>query len=253
MGDFNIENSIKNHFSLLFVPSSKGDGMENKMQIPKHIAIIMDGNGRFAQKMGKDRSFGHIEGAKRVEPICKYCDEIGIEYLTLYAFSTENYKRPKTEVSTIMSLFNQYLVKFIKPMLDNNMRFAVIGNREGMSKKLLGNIQRLEEETKYNTGLQLTLAINYGGHDEIIRAVNSINKTKISAEDLTAALDTGTMPNPDLIIRTGGEKRISNFLIWQSAYSELYFCDKYWPEFFNEDLKTAIDDYCSRDRRFGGV
>lgn len=223
------------------------------MQIPKHVAIIMDGNGRFAKERGKDRSFGHIEGAKRVEPICKYCDEIGIKYLTLYAFSTENYKRPKIEVETIMSLFNTYLVKFVKPMLDNNMRFFVIGNREGMSKKLLNNIDNLENETKNNTGLQLTLAINYGGQDEIIRAVNKLNKSDITIDELKTALDTRNMPDPDLIIRTGGEKRISNFLIWQAAYSEFYFTDKYWPEFFNEDLQMAVDDYCARDRRFGGV
>ncbi len=223
------------------------------MQIPKHIAIIMDGNGRFAEKMGKDRSFGHIEGAKRVEPICQYCDKIGIEYLTLYAFSTENYKRPKIEVDTIMSLFNTYLVKFIKPMLDNNMKFFVIGNRKALSKKLINNIENLERETENNTGLQLTIAINYGGQDEIIRAVNSLNKSNITIDELKDALDTKNIPDPDLIIRTGGEQRISNFLIWQSAYSEFYFTDKYWPEFFDVDLQRAIDDYCLRDRRFGGT
>ncbi len=223
------------------------------MQIPEHIAIIMDGNGRFAEKMGRDRSFGHIEGAKRVEPICKYCDKIGVKYLTLYAFSTENYKRPKVEVETIMSLFNTYLVKFIKPMLNNNMRFFVIGNRNGLSKKLINNIENLEKETENNTGLQLTLAINYGGRDEIIRAVNSLNKSNITIEEIKSALDTRDIPDPDLIIRTGGEQRISNFLIWQSAYSEFYFTDRYWPEFFDEDLQKAVDDYCLRDRRFGGV
>ena len=223
------------------------------MQIPKHIAIIMDGNGRFAKAMGKDRSFGHIEGAKRVEPICKYCDGLGIEYLTLYAFSTENYKRPKVEVDTIMSLFNTYLVKFIKPMLDNNIRFFMIGDRIGLSKKLINNIENLERETENNTGLKLTIAINYGGQDEIIRAVNSLNKTDITIDELKSALDTKNIPDPDLIIRTGGEQRLSNFLIWQSAYSEFYFTDKYWPEFFDTDLQKAVDDYCSRDRRFGGT
>lgn len=223
--------------------------------IPEHIAIIMDGNGRYAKERKKLRSFGHMEGAKRVEPICRYCDELGVKYLTLYAFSTENYKRPKTEVEKIMSLLYSYIETFFKPMIENNMRFLVIGDRNNIEKKLLKRIENIEEKTKDNTGLNLILAINYGGKNEIVRAVNKLmaDKEEITEPGLESALDTAEIPAPDLIIRTGGEKRLSNFLLWQCAYSELYFCDTYWPEFMEHDLLAAIEDYQSRKRRFGGL
>lgn len=223
--------------------------------IPNHIGIIMDGNGRYAKQRKKLRSFGHIEGAKRVEPICRYCDELGVRYLTLYAFSTENYKRPKAEVDKIMSLLNSYINQFLQPMLNHNMRFLMIGDREHLDKKLFHNIENIEEKTKNNTGLCLILAINYGARNEILRAVQRLvaKNEVLNEKNLEEALDTGEIPPPDLIIRTGGEKRLSNFLLWQSAYSELYFSDKYWPEFMEEDLFAAIEDYQSRKRRFGGL
>ena len=223
--------------------------------IPEHIAIIMDGNGRYAKERKKLRSFGHRQGAKRVEPICRYCDELGVKYLTLYAFSTENYKRPKTEVEKIMSLLHSYIGTFFKPMIDNNMRFLVIGDRNNIEKKLLKRIEKIEEKTKDNTGLSLILAINYGGKNEIVRAVNRLiyDKKEVTEQSLDLTLDTAKIPAPDLIIRTGGEKRLSNFLLWQCAYSELYFCDTYWPEFMEDDLLAAVEDYQSRKRRFGGL
>lgn len=223
--------------------------------IPNHIAIIMDGNGRYAKQRKKLRSFGHMEGAKRVEPICRYCDELGVRYLTLYAFSTENYKRPKAEVDKIMALLNSYIKKFLQPMMNHNMKFLMIGDREDLDKKLFRNIENIEEKTKNNTGLCLILAINYGARNEIVRAVQTLmaKEKPVDEKNLEQALDTGKIPAPDLIIRTGGEKRLSNFLLWQSAYSELYFLDKYWPEFMEEDLLEAVKDYQSRKRRFGGL
>lgn len=223
--------------------------------IPNHIAIIMDGNGRYAKQRKKLRSFGHMEGAKRVEPICRYCDELGVRYLTLYAFSTENYKRPKAEVDKIMALLNSYIKKFLQPMMNHNMKFLMIGDREDLDKKLFRNIENIEEKTKNNTGLCLILAINYGARNEIVRAVQTLmaKEKPVDEKNLEQALDTGKIPAPDLIIRTGGEKRLSNFLLWQSAYSELYFSDKYWPEFMEEDLLEAVKDYQSRKRRFGGL
>lgn len=224
-------------------------------EIPDHIGIIMDGNGRYATLRKKLRSFGHMEGAKRVEPICRFCDGLGVKFLSLYAFSTENYKRPKEEVDKIMSLLNSYIRKFLKPMMENNMRLTVIGDRGILEKKLLKSIDTIEEKTKDNTGLTLILAINYGGRNEIVRAVRSLlsQHKEVDEERLRSALDTSDIPDPDLIIRTGGEKRLSNFLLWQSAYSELYFSDKLWPEFMEEDLLEAIEDFKNRKRRFGGL
>lgn len=196
-----------------------------------------------------------MEGAKRVEPICRFCDGLGVKFLSLYAFSTENYKRPKEEVDKIMSLLNSYIRKFLKPMMENNMRLTVIGDRGILEKKLLKSIDTIEEKTKDNTGLTLILAINYGGRNEIVRAVRSLlsQHKEVDEERLRSALDTSDIPDPDLIIRTGGEKRLSNFLLWQSAYSELYFSDKLWPEFMEEDLLEAIEDFKNRKRRFGGL
>lgn len=223
--------------------------------VPEHIAIIMDGNGRYAKLRNKIRSFGHIEGAKRVEPICRYCEKLGIRYLTLYAFSTENNKRPKKEVDTIMALLNSYIGKFLKPMLENNMRFRVVGNRERIQETLRNSIEKMEKETEKNTGLCLILAIQYGGQDEIVRAVNRLlnQNLKVDEKGIEDSLDTFDIPNPDLIIRTGGERRLSNFLLWQSTYSELYFSDKLWPEFMEADLLAAVEDYQNRKRRFGGL
>lgn len=234
----------------------KGFSMSELLnRVPEHIAIIMDGNGRYAKKNKKPRSYGHVEGAKRVEPICKYCDDIGVKYLTLYAFSTENNKRPKSEVDKIMQLLGVYMTTMLKPMLSNNMKFSVIGDRDKIRPDLIKKIENLENETKNNSGLNLILAVNYGGRDEIYRAVKKQieNNVEIKSEDdITSALDL-QIPDPDLIIRTGNEMRLSNFLLWQCAYSELYFCDKFWPEFMEEDLQKAVDEYMRRKRRFGGI
>lgn len=235
---------------------------DEKLNVPKHVAIILDGNGRWAKKRNMPRNFGHIQGSKTVEKIIEDGYNMGIEYITVYAFSTENWKRSKDEVDALMKLLAKYLIDCIERSTKNNMKVRVIGDKSGLDKKLVDRINELEEATKDATGLKFTIAINYGGRDEIRRAVKKIVEDAqnglISADDITEdmindKLDTAGLPDPDLLIRTSGEERLSNFLPWQLAYTEFYFTDVLWPDFSKEDLLTAIRYYNGRERRFGGV
>lgn len=220
-----------------------------------HLAIIMDGNGRWAKRQGKERSFGHKEGAKKVREITKYAAKMGIKYLTLYAFSTENWNRPKAEVAILMKLLSKYLHSEIPTLLENNIRFDVIGDMGKFSASLQKEIQLTKEATKHCTGLTQVLAINYGAQDEIVRAVNKllhVNNT-ITKESLENALDTAGMPPVDLLIRTGGDCRLSNFLLWQAAYAELFFSKTLWPDFSVGELETIVSEYLQTERRFGAI
>ncbi|MHD0319166.1 isoprenyl transferase [Fusobacterium sp. THCT1E2] len=224
-------------------------------RIPSHIAIIMDGNGRWAERRGLPRTLGHKEGAVALRKIITYAGEIGIKYLTVYAFSTENWKRSKDEVDALMFLFKTYLKNEEKNIMKNNVRFLVSGRKEGVSPSLLEAIKNLEDKSKNNTGLTLNIAFNYGGRAEIIDAVNSILKSKedhIDEENFSKYLYSD-IPDPELLIRTSGEFRISNFLLWQIAYSEIYITEALWPDFDEKELDKAIESYNGRDRRFGGV
>lgn len=232
------------------------------LNIPEHVAVIMDGNGRWAKKRLMPRTYGHSAGAKSIEAACENCDEIGIKYLTVYAFSTENWKRSVEEVSTIMNIFRKYLVDSIERSNRNNMRVRIIGKREGLPEDIVRKIENLEKATAGNTGLQFTVAINYGGRDELVRAAKNIAKDYkngiITEDDITEELmsrylDTREITDPDLLIRTSGELRTSNFLPWQIAYSEFYFTDCMWPDFDMNELVKAVRYYTGRDRRYGGV
>ncbi len=229
---------------------------ENRV-LPRHIAIIMDGNGRWAKKRSLPRSAGHIAGAKTFKNIARYCNKIGLEYLTVYAFSTENWKRPKDEVDGIMNLLRDYL-KDAENFKDENIKVKFIGNLEPLADDIKELIKKDEDGSKDATGLKLNIAINYGGKDEITRAVRSIINEGIPANEVTEEvisqhLYTKDMPDPDFIIRPSGEYRLSNYLIWQSAYAEYWFSDILWPDFSPKHLEKAIDDYNHRNRRFGGV
>lgn len=235
---------------------------EEKLNVPKHVAIILDGNGRWAKKRNMPRNYGHVQGSKTVEQIIEDGYNMGIEYITVYAFSTENWKRSKDEVDALMKLLAKYLIDCIERSTKNNMKVRVIGDKTGLDEKLVTKINELEEATKDATGLKFTIAINYGGRDEIRRAVRSIAEDvangvvtpeQISEELINDRLDTAGLPDPDLLIRTSGEERLSNFLPWQLAYTEFYFTDVLWPDFNKEDLLTAIRYYNGRERRFGGV
>lgn len=230
--------------------------------IPNHIAIIMDGNGRWAKERGKKRTIGHREGSNVLKKICSYADEIGVKYITVYAFSTENWKRPKEEVLFLINLLRQYLKDSIKNSKKDNMRVRVIGDKTGLPKDVLNSIESLEKESKDHTGLNLQIALNYGSRNEIIRGikklVNDINNNEINIEEIdekcfSSYLDTKDLPDPDLMIRTSGELRLSNFLLWQMAYCEFYFTNKYWPDFNKVDLLDAIKEYNKKERRFGGL
>ena len=230
------------------------------LNVPEHVAVIMDGNGRWAKKRFLPRNYGHAEGAKALEAICENCDKLGIKYLTVYAFSTENWKRSVEEVTGIMNLFRKYLVDSIERSNNSNMKVNLIGKREGLPEDIVQKMDDLERETAGNTGLQFHIAINYGGRDEIVRAVKKIMKDagagKISADDIDESLfaeylDTKGVPDPDLLIRTSGEERTSNFLPWQLAYSEFYFTDTLWPDFDMDSLIEAVRYYNKRERRFG--
>lgn len=228
------------------------------MKIPQHVAIILDGNGRWAKSKGMPRNYGHTIGAKNVEVILRAADELGIQYVTMYAFSTENWKRPDGEVEALMKLLNSYLKNCIKTARKNNMRVRVIGDITGLSPDFQEKIRKLEEESAHNTGLNFQIAINYGSRDEIIRAVRNITKDGIEPDQITEQtleryLDTHDIPDPDLLIRTSGEQRISNYLLWQLAYSEFYFTDVPWPDFTPEELLKAVADYSDRDRRYGKI
>lgn len=233
---------------------------EKPYQIPAHIAIIMDGNGRWAKKNHKPRSFGHKYGAENAKHIAKAAAEFGVKYLTLYAFSTENWDRSPDEVQNLMDLLTHYLKNDRGEIKKNNMRLNVIGEIGRLPKKLSTSIMKLEKETSKNTGLVLTIALSYGGRNEIITAVRKLinaNRNKdiptdeIDEKFFSKYLFTHDMPDPDLFIRPSGEYRVSNFLLWQIAYSELYFTEKYWPEFSKEDLEQAIIEYNNRERRYG--
>jgi undecaprenyl diphosphate synthase len=232
------------------------------MKIPEHVAIILDGNGRWAKSKGLPRNAGHTAGAKNVETVCQAADELGIKYLTLYAFSTENWNRPEAEVDALMNLLESYLKNCIKTASKNNMRVRVIGEIGRLSEKFQNRIKELEEASSVNTGLNLTIAINYGSRDEMIRAMKnmmqdekagSITIDEVTPELFSSYLDTKELPDPDLLIRTSGEQRLSNYLLWQLAYSEFYFTDVAWPDFHKKELEQAVYAYNKRDRRFGGL
>ncbi len=230
------------------------------LNIPEHVAVIMDGNGRWAKKRFLPRNYGHAEGAKALEAICENCAKLGIKYLTVYAFSTENWKRSVEEVSGIMNLFRKYLVDSIERSNNANMRVRLIGKREGLADDIVQKMENLECETAGNTGLQFYIAINYGGRDEIVRAtkklISDVQAGAVSEENIDESvfgtyLDTAGVPDPDLLIRTSGEERTSNFLPWQLAYSEFYFTDTLWPDFDMDSLVKAVRYYNKRERRFG--
>ncbi len=226
--------------------------------VPTHLAVILDGNGRWAKKKGLPRNAGHVKGARVLEDMCEIVYNKGIKYFTVYAFSTENWNRPADEVSALMNLLRDYMKNSVKRAMKNNMRVRVIGDKTGLDKDLFDSIEELEKATEGNTGLFFQIALNYGGRDEIVRAVRKLAQsgadlTKLTDSELNEALDTSGVPDPDLLIRTCGEERISNFLLWQLAYSEFYFADCAWPDFNEAELDKAIESYSSRTRRFGGL
>lgn len=231
------------------------------MRVPNHIAIILDGNGRWAKKRGMPRSFGHVKGCENLEDICEVAKELGVKYLTVYAFSTENWKRSKEEVDGLMKLFRNYLKKCIKISQKNNMRVKVIGDITAFDSDIQESIEKLEDFSKDFTDLHFQIALNYGSRDEITRAVNRMLEdqkagkleTPVSEDTISDYLDTAGLPDPDLMIRTSGELRLSNYLLWQLAYSEFYFTDVPWPDFKKEELVKAIEKYNERERRYGGV
>ena len=232
------------------------------LSIPGHVAIILDGNGRSAKKRHMPRTYGHKVGSQVVEDMLSVVDDLGVKYFTVYAFSTENWKRSTEEVSTLMGILRTYLKDCVKKSMKNNVRCRVIGRREELSDDIVDSIINLEEKTKNNTGLNFTIAINYGGRDEITRAVKKIaakvKSGEISCDDITEEtiscyLDTWELPDPDLLIRSSGEQRLSNYLPWQLAYTEFYFTDTLWPDFNREEMIKAFEWYNKRERRFGGV
>lgn len=236
--------------------------MAEETKIPQHVAIILDGNGRWAKSKGMPRNYGHVQGAKTVEKICEEAYRMGIQYLTVYAFSTENWNRPADEVDALMGLLRNYMKTCLKTAAKNNMCVRVIGEKSRLDEDIRRRIAELEAATKENTGLHFQIAINYGGRDEIIRAVKKLAKQvqagELNPEDITqeqfdGALDTAGIPEPDLLIRTCGEQRISNFLLWQLAYTEFYFTPIAWPDFTKEELEKAVAAYNKRDRRYGLV
>lgn len=239
--------------------------MDNKidpLRIPNHVAIIMDGNGRWAEQQNLSRTQGHIAGVKRVEEIIDYASEIGIKVVTLYTFSSENWNRPSNEVSTIMNIVTAVLNRKIKKLKQNNMKFGMIGREDGLPDTALDAIKMVVEETKDNTGIIINLAFNYGSRIEIVDAIKeisgavksgSIKIDEIDEKTVSRALYTRALPDPDLLIRTSGEKRISNFLLWQLSYAEFYFTEKYWPDFDIVAFEEALIDYQNRQRRFGNL
>ena len=236
--------------------------METGRKIPQHIAIILDGNGRWAKAKGMPRNYGHTAGAKNVETVCQAAHDLGVKYVTMYAFSTENWNRPEGEVEALMKLLESYLKNCIKTADKNNMRVRVIGDTTRLSERFQERIRELEAASAKNDGLNLQIAINYGSRDEMTRAMRRMSEDvaagKRKPEEITESvfeeyLDTAGIPDPDLLIRTSGELRLSNFLLCQLAYSEFYFTDVPWPDFHKEELERAIEAYNKRDRRFGGL
>lgn len=222
---------------------------------PQHIAIIMDGNGRWAKERNLKRTAGHEEGAKVVREITQHCAALGVKYLTLYAFSTENWNRPKLEVEFLMKLLEKYLKSELDIYMQNDIRFRAIGDMSKFSKSLQKQIELTESTTAKNRGLTQVLALNYGSQDEITRAVKRLTQKglDVTQENIEACLDTAGFPDVDILIRTSGEVRISNFMLWQCAYAEMFFVQKFWPNFSKYDLDDIIDDFIKRERRFGGV
>ena len=229
---------------------------------PEHVAIIMDGNGRWAQARGKPRLFGHHAGARRVREIVEACPDIGVKYLTIFAFSTENWKRTQSEVSGLMKLFKRYLMSETRELVEAGVRVRFIGDRMKLDDTLVSLMDELELLTCDNDKVHLTVALNYGGRDEVTRAARrlcrdvasgAVDAEKVDAEALAQRLDTYVLPDPDLVIRTSGEARISNFLLWQSAYAEYEFVDTLWPDFTKEEFSKIVGRYGARDRRFGAV
>ena len=223
--------------------------------IPSHIAIIMDGNGRWAKERGLNRTAGHEEGAKTVRRITQYCSDIKVKYLTLYAFSTENWERPKLEVEFLMKLLERYLKKELDVYLKNNIRFKAIGDLSRFSKSLQKTIFETQDKTANCSGLTQVLALNYGSKNEIIRAVKKLNEQnlEVTEENLESCLDTAGMGDVDVLIRTSGEVRLSNYLLWQNAYAEMFFTQTYWPDFDESELDDILSDFSKRERRFGGI
>ena len=228
----------------------------------KHIGIIMDGNGRWAQKKGKPRSFGHFEGAKKFREIVHYCNKIGLKYLTVYAFSTENWKRPKFEVDFLINLFKNQLTEALRDFADENIVVNFLGYIKKFPQKLVLLIDKIVKISEKNTGLKLNIALNYGGRSEILNAIKKIyidlsqknfEICDLSEETFSKYLYTKSQPNPDIIIRTGGEMRVSNFLLWQSAYSEYFFTKTLWPNFTKEEFETIIQEFSKRKRNYGGI
>lgn len=235
---------------------------ERERRLPQHIGIIMDGNGRWAKKRGLPRTAGHSAGASAFKKIAKYCNKIGLKYLTVYAFSTENWKRPQEEVNAIMNLFRDYLKDSISSLDNDNIKIRFIGDISALDDDLQKLIKEAEEDTANATGLTLNIAVNYGGRQEIVTAAKKLcddisngllKPSEISEEEISKRIYTAGQPDPDLIIRPSGEKRLSNFMLWQSAYTEFWYSDVLWPDFGPRQLEMAIDDYNSRIRRFGGI
>jgi undecaprenyl diphosphate synthase len=229
---------------------------------PKHVAIIMDGNGRWAQNRGRPRLFGHHAGARRVREIVEACPDLGVKYVTIFAFSTENWKRTQTEVAGLMKLFRRYITREARDLFDEGVRVRFIGDRVKLDEKLVSLMDELELLTSGNSRVNLTIALNYGGRDELTRAAKRLayeieagrlTHKDVDAETLAKFLDTHVLPDPDLVIRTSGEARISNFLLWQSAYAEYEFIDTLWPDFTAEVFAGLVQNYGARDRRFGAV
>ncbi len=232
------------------------------LKVPNHVAVIMDGNGRWAKAKGLPRKMGHVQGGKNVEELLYVCDDLGIKYFTVYAFSTENWKRSEDEVSALMTLLRSYLSSGFKKAARNNVRIRIIGDKSGLAPDIQDLIRDLEEDSKNNTGLQFQIAINYGSRDEITRMMREVGKKikngEIDPEDITEDyisdnLDTKGIPDPDLLIRTSGELRLSNFLLWQLAYTEFYVTSTHWPDFDKDELIKAIEAYNKRDRRYGNA
>lgn len=236
--------------------------MDNELKMPRHVAIILDGNGRWAKAKGMPRNYGHVQGAKTVEVICEEAYKMGIQYLTVYAFSTENWNRPRDEVDSLMKLLRNYMKTCLQTAKKNRMCVRILGEKSRLDGDIRTRIAELEEATKNNDGLHFQIAINYGGRDELIRAGRKIGQRiaagelkpeEITEDTVADALDTAGIPEPDLLIRTCGEQRISNFLLWQLAYTEFYFTPVAWPDFSKEELVKAVEAYNHRDRKFGGV
>lgn len=232
------------------------------MRVPNHLAIILDGNGRWASNKGLPRSYGHVVGCDNLEKMCTVIQDMGVKYLTVYAFSTENWKRSQKEVGVLMNLFRRYLKRLLKRAERDNIRIRVIGRREGLAHDIIRIIDELEGSTKDNTGMHFLISLNYGGRDELIRGItklacdikdNNVDPTDINESMFGEYLDTYDIPDPDLLIRTSGEQRISNFMLWQLAYSEMYFTETPWPDFKEPQLLEAIKAYNERDRRYGNA